>query len=83
MSGGFNPSFTEGVKVFLTGVIILGFISGAGFAMCFPYLRNNLGDHFGLKLVKTELSAGLGTSVPLDGNSVFLKLTYWSASRAI
>ena len=71
MTGGFNPGFTDGVKVVLTGVIILGFMSGAGFATGFTNFRNGLGDHLGLKLVKTELSAGLGTSVPLDGNSVF------------
>ena len=74
MTGRFNVEDT--VTGVLTGVIILGFISGAGFATGFPYLRNGLGDHLGLKLVKTELSAGLETSVPLAGNSVFLKLTY-------
>jgi len=81
MTGRFNVEDT--VTGVLTGVIILGFISGAGFATGFPYLLNGLGYHFGLKLVKTEVSAGFGTSVSLPGNSVFLKLTYWSASRAI
>ena len=81
MTGRFNVEDT--VTGVLTGVIILGFISDAGFAKGLPNFRNGLGNHLILKLVKTELSAGLGTFVPLDGNSIFLKLTYWSASRAI